>query len=373
MADFATKARTWQRISSSGELASRLGNVQPQLWRGYQYAADPPCHSSDGRSSFLFGDAPGGGITLTCWACLDKGSNWNDWIDRIEERLGVAIQVRYSSGNYRYRVNAIEAAGHVPVASVQRQVVNDGLMVEFQDYLMVRDMLALPIWFPGIGKKGWTVRVKGETCGWRQSKDDAEGGLALARFGGSSVEGKLNRRITIKPWVTYQYCVNICEWAAKAGYEGVRPVLGMGGSKDTPAPHSLFILDVDYKPSKDLEGEGLRHRDALQARYASAGLSLYHSNSGNGFHAVGQISGEGLYGFTRNGETIHKVGNFEPLGMGTKETTGLSIDLFLPGARFLVAVNIEKPGGGNAPMHQPSVLFAEHVRKLMSIVDSPNF
>ena len=73
-------------------------------------------------------------------------------------------------------------------------------------------------------------------------------------------------------------------------------------------------------------------------------MSLFASNSGNGFHGIGLVAKESWYDFwDKTGNPTHKIGSYEPYGEGTKETTGLAVDIFLPGAKFLVAVNLNKP------------------------------
>ena len=380
MTDFKTKTRTWPVISTGEELSTVIGGqfTVAERWGEYQYRGAAPCHQSgQGQGqyrAFRFGTHPQGGLIMHCNKCLPQGSSseeWKHWVDAIEERLGCALQIRYSSGNLRYRRNT-RFINQAPPSTAQqtnyRKVVNTGLYATpIETAIPVSNILDLPIWFPGIQKKGWTVRHNGQTYGWRQSRPLSEGGVALARFGGVVREGKQQLPLTIKPWRTYAEVVDICNWAERKGIEGVRPVIGLGGDSETLAPHALQIIDVDYKPASDVEGKGVLERDALRARFLDAGMAIFVSNSGNGFHAVGMVHPDSWFDFTNKaGQTIHKVASWAPLGKGSQSETGLAVDLFFPGARYLVALNWNKPGGNNDPSHVLPLLTAEDVNDLLT-------
>lgn len=207
------------------------------------------------------------------------------------------------------------------------------------------DIQKLPIWFCGLGKKGFTMTWKGVTYGWRQSKPEADGGIGMARYGGDVQEKKLGTEqtypVTVKPWQDYAAIQTICEWAKNHNRLGARPVIGMGGDKKNPAPHSLLILDVDYHPEKDKDGIGKQYRDALQKLLVEDNFSIYSSTSGNGYHGVGLVDEAYYDRFLVNGMTKRKIATWKPYL--DEMQTGVAVDIFLPSAPFLVALNLHRP------------------------------
>ena len=109
--DYLERAKNWRRVATAEELAGLLTGVKPKRWRDYQYLATPPCHSSQSGQStaFAFGNAPGGGLVIHCWACHGEAG----YLDRLEATLGVALQTRYQNGRLRY-AERLSAAARPP-------------------------------------------------------------------------------------------------------------------------------------------------------------------------------------------------------------------------------------------------------------------
>lgn len=341
MVDFKEKATKWPRINTAEELASCLNSVKVERWREYSHRAAAPCHLSNGaHRAFRFGNGPSGGVIMSCLYCKPDKTSYGDWIERIEEGLGVAIQMRRQDGRMRYWENG---GASVIKNRVVKKAPDYGLFATaLSADFTVGDMLELPCWFPGIQKKPYSFRWRGRNHSWRQSRPPEDGGMAVARNGGELVQDK--RRWEIHPWSDYAKAVASCDWIKqKLREEAVRPMFGMGGDKESPAPHALVFFDVDYKPDADVGGLGRACRDKLRAFFVEKGLAIFESNSGNGYHAVAILDSRCFWDFRRGGEeTVHKIGGWEPLGTGSKATTGLAIDLFFPGARFLIALNVWK-------------------------------
>lgn len=363
--DFKTKAEEWPRVSTAAELASLLQNVRRYHWRDYQYSADPPCPNAETPGSLIFGDAPGGGLVVTCWGC---GSGF---IDELEESLKYALQVRYQDGRLRFRANS----GGEWTAPVQRShpyqqseltLLNASLP---QAGFTVRDFAELQCWFVGQGKKGHSKIWRGRRFGWRQSKPAEEGGIALARFGGDCREkwGGKYVPVEIRPWASYSAVCESIKVLERLGSKGIAPVFGMGGDANTPAPHALIIVDVDYKPSKDADGKGKEYRDSLLSRFTDAGWAIYSSTSGNGYHAIAQLSVESFSEVSYEGRAVTKIGVWEPFGKGSQSETGVALDLFFPGAPFLVAVKLDKPLANASADHILPIVTATEINALVAI------
>lgn len=359
MTDFKERAQHWPRVNNAQELAGRLSHARLKRWREYQWVADPPCHAQGKKpgesNSFIFGDAPGGGVIVSCFTCRGR----KGMIDEIEERLGVAIQLRYSNGNLRYQRNSGEVLQPRPVKT---EVDKTPLNADFPPKgFAVKDITTLPCWFVGAGKMGATLTYKGSTFGWRQSH---QRGVKLARFGGWDEDNK----IQIRPWADYESIKASCEWI-NAHYKKleVRPSISLGGDKDTPAPHGLVIMDVDYKPSADKDGRGLAYKDTLFTRFTEAGWACYASNSGNGYHAIACVHPKSWYEFTYQGRPVSKIPVWEPYGRGSRAETGVSVDFFFPGAKFLIAVNMHKPIANNEAEHVLPWATAEDINNLLTL------
>ena len=367
MTDSKTKAIFWPRAESAADLATLLRAVKSGGGGKFQWTAAAPCHVSNSgkHTSFLFGDAPGGGLHIGCYRCCTPGmgtAEWKAWIDRCEDALGVALQIQMPDGGLRYKARGENAS------RIQRRnyspSINTGLYATSMPCgLAVAELAEQPFWFAGSGKQGWTTYWNGVRYGWRQSKDASEGGVKLARYGGECVEK--DKPMTIKPWRTYADMKAVQDWAEAHGRWGVRPSISLAGDAETPASHAVVILDVDYKPAAD-QGYGQPARDAMRLRMVDAGMAIYTSNSGNGFHAIGLIEGKSFFDFTWAEQTKHKFAEWMPFGPKSKEWTGLSVDIFLPGARFLVAVNLHKPGENTAPDHKLPHLTAGDVNTLLT-------
>ena len=259
MTDFKTKARQWPLIETAADLAPLLRGVKKHQWRNYQYSSDPPCPGASDPGSLIFGDDPSGGLAIHCWGC-ESGCGGLRMLNALEESLTVALQVRYRNGRFRYWINTGRPLT-APVQSDSREKGNPGLNgTPAPEEFRLGQILDMPVWFPCVGKKGWTNSHDGEWVGWRQSKTPEDGGITLARFGGPCWEdwqGVTEKvLVNVKPWRTFPEVLRICEWARKNKKYGglIRPALAMGGDAETKSPHGLVSLTLTLSPVSTWKG-----------------------------------------------------------------------------------------------------------------------
>ena len=83
---------------------------------------------------------------------------------------------------------------------------------------------------------------------------------------------------------------------------------------------------------------------------AAAGMPVFGSSSGNGFHALFRVAGD-----------EYEKAKFCQLALGP----GLAADVFLPGARFLVVLRLENVRFNAEPDARIPVLDRQGVRNLL--------
>ena len=296
MADYSEKLRRWPRIESATDLDARLNNVQHVRFRDYTRRADPPCHASSSGLSFQYGDDPGhlGAVILGCW---NLGCQGPGWVARIEDALGVAIQVWQTNksgyGDYRYRLwssGGVSAPTAGPTARRSTPpLVWDPLPATPQegDGFTLADLWAAPVFFAGGGKTKYAVTWKdqsGRTAGYRHSQHEAYGGVQVARFGG------IARGVRIHPWMSYEDIQEVIDHSSGSAWEGRHPCLSLSGDSVTPWPLDVGIIDADYKPDRDTKKLGAVFRDNALKWLTAQGCPAFGSTSGNGFHAVFRLA-----------------------------------------------------------------------------------
>ena len=358
MTPFAEKARHWPRIETAGQLAARLNNVRPRQWRHYQYAAEPPCHDSKSRNSFQFGDHPQGGLALTCWACQIPGAR--GWLDRLEEILHVALQVRYDSGAMRY-----SGDGGAPARQPRRaSPIKRGAPTMYQERATLADLKNTPMWIAARGRAPWQGVAPDQgrliSQAYRQSMPDAGGdGLALARYGGQVTvyrpQGE-HAVVRIRPWQTLPEVTAFITGITNP--QEVRPALVLSGSPEHPSPMGLAAIDCDYDPEMDQTQAAAERRDRLRELCAAAGAAVYQSSGGHGFHALFLLSPETGLLHRRQTRRI------------CPRAPGLAVETFLSGARRMLTVRLDQPLANAADRHRlPAVTppqLAELVRKALA-------
>ena len=181
---FREKATRWPRIATAGELIPLLRGVRRSAaWKDYQWTAEPPCHSSKSGASLSFGDAAGGGLVIHCWAC----GGGSGWLDDLEERLGVALQVRYANGELRYR--ELAGAGWLTAAPAPAERERPG-----RQLAVAPPKTPLPddVWL-SLHAKGLGWELTGEPIVYAYR--NAWGGIVLLHCRFTTAEGKQMRRI----------------------------------------------------------------------------------------------------------------------------------------------------------------------------------
>ena len=214
-ATFSERSRR-PRIQTAEELAPYLSHVQPCGRSPYTHTADAPCHTSKNPGfgdSFWFGDAldpsgnPFGGLVVTCWGCLQKGSGPGSaraMLERVEDAFGVGIQVRWPGwdvdtgttkagyGELRYREPGFQAYGPpilrpgVFTSQLQKRDAGPSTIRWFAtqgpETFTLADLQATRVWIAGTSLKApWQEsRRAARTAGrdtpvcFRQSLDDVD-------------------------------------------------------------------------------------------------------------------------------------------------------------------------------------------------------
>ena len=287
MTSFAERSR-WPRISTAATLSHYLQNVCLKTRGDYQYSADAPCHESKnpGRGdSFHFGDAPGGGLRISCWSC-GAGAKM---VERIEDGIGRALQVRWPNGSLRYRSNAreIQQLSPATIRGPRASAVVFHASPREGTYTLA-DLCAEEIWIVGVGKKPWQHEVDGKWCGYRHSLRPRDGGVERARYGGEAIwqpPGGEPVPLNVYPWRSRD---RISEQIRVRGPYGhnVRICLSLAGEPGCPHPTDVVIIDLDYSPAADTNNLGAAFRLNLREAFTGLGVPVYGSSSGNGFHAI---------------------------------------------------------------------------------------
>ena len=332
-------------VSNAFELAAHLGGVkpnpeyQPNAVNGYsdcKWAADAPCHDSKSGRAFVFGDASSGGVTIRCMSCSGGGL-----YQRVEDALGVRIQMRRSDGSFRYWQNdKPPKTGDLMPKSLTKAPPPEHAPLNalpLPDGYTLGDMFAAKRWFLANGKKPATFKWKGTLWGFRQSLPIEDGGAAAARDGGVTTVRERSDGS--------EYSVRILGWESLSRVEMLRAKrseargfgigLALTGDETALADGALAVVDFDYKPDADSDGKGAAWRDAVKAALASFGCPIWDSTSGNGFHAVfgipeGELGGGWLW-------------QSEPEAYPQAMWHGARIDLFAAGCKRLVAIRTDKP------------------------------
>ena len=344
---FIEKARAWPRVETADQFARLLSGVKPQRWKDYSYLANPPCHQSSSGTSLSFGDAPGGGLVIYCWACE------GDTVQRVEDALGVALQVRRRDGNLRYRA-ALPGGQRPPeprTAAPPRKP--DPIhATPLREGITVGQFFDSPFWLLSNGK-GRPATARGGLAAWRQSRDSRGGGVKLARFGGQARDVMRDRGVYQfrgLPWDTYDGILAKASDASLRVVPGAEPMVSLAGDEETRCLGDYLLVDLDYHPEHDLGLESRAVRDTIANRLADAGAALYTSRSGNGWHAVLRMS---AYDIAAGRHPRRK--RVDP-----QKVPGLALDFFPPSSRSPVNVCRERPLANTSSAHVlPTLTLAE--------------
>ncbi len=349
--DFRAKLET-PLVETAAELAARLTDVkpnpqyQPNAANGYNHcvlSALPPCHDSKSGDSFVFGDDPNGGIIIRCMSCTGGGI-----YRTVEDRLGVRIQMRRSdTGQLKWRrTNGDGIAMPNPITRKRKRPAPRPLHANpTPEGYTLADLFTSPRWILANGKQGAGFKWHGRYSGFRQSKKAEDGGVAVARYGKhGAIETDGDGR---------DYEVDVLAWGTLAQVKTLQgkllkgsaftPAIVLSGDLDTPADSAIGVVDFDYKPRdsktgepNDPEGRGAAWRDNVLRLLTDAGLPIWRSTSGNGFHAVFSAPATELGG----GVWLREPQRYPPRGTSVG---GAAVDLFAPGCKRLVAIRFEKP------------------------------
>ena len=392
-ATFSERSRR-PRIQTAEELAPYLSHVQPCGRSPYTHTADAPCHTSKNPGfgdSFWFGDAldpsgnPFGGLVVTCWGCLQKGSGPGSaraMLERVEDAFGVGIQVRWPGwdvdtgttkagyGELRYREPGFQAYGPpilrpgVFTSQLQKRDAGPSTIRWFAtqgpETFTLADLQATRVWIAGTSLKApWQEsRRAARTAGrdtpvcFRQSLDDVDvtpgdtrTGLEVARDGGPAIcrpkKGDPTPfPVRVRPWGTLGRIVGGI--AAMSNPDGVHPCLVLSGGKEHACEVDVMAVDLDYHPDQDVDGVGRAFRDALAETLAKAGAPMFGSSSGNGWHCLLRQDADFLREAQENGTDIRFP---KKTADPTKDDIGGSAfaELFHAGTKRLILLRWKNP------------------------------
>lgn len=192
-------------------------------------------------------------------------------------------------------------------------------------------------WIAVADKRPLGFRHDGGWIQWQSTIPAAEGGLSVARYGGVQVKPG-GRRWRVPEWTAGQ---EVIDRLSAAGIDGGRPALAQTGSEEHPAPHSVGVIDVDYKPDGDPDGSGMAMRDEYVSRMRVVGMPVLESGGGNGFH--------GLFRSPRSGEWVDQPYAY-PRQSPVK---GLRVEVFPAGRAGAVTLHFNRRVGSAS--HIPSV------------------
>ena len=192
--------------------------------------------------------------------------------------------------------------------------------------------------------KGKPASAKGGSAAWCQSRDPEHGGILLARHGGVVRETDSTGRpyqLRVLPWESYDCILELRDDPDLKISHDAEPTVSLTGDADTPSLGDYLLLDMDYHPEQDPQGVSAPVRDTVAQRLATAGAALFHSRSGNGFHAIVRLAVADIEAGLRPKRKRAAPG----------QLPGLAFDLFLPGDKSPLNVSRERLMANTDPGH----------------------
>lgn len=311
-------------IKTVAEFAAIVQEVKlAESWlrkHGFEYTYRPVCHSSSSGRSAHFGNHERGGVRLGCWEC---GSG-EDYVRRVERIL-----------NVRMPLDVKDDAGIVQLHQRVDRKREKLYWTQLEGEQAIVDLQGIPTWIAAVGKKGLGFHWRGRWVQWAYSVSESDGGLQLAREGGTHRQGWL-----VPAWRTFEGVERhisevkndrSIDWGVD-GAPNILPALALTGTKSFPCPHDVGVLDVDYKPDHDADGFGLWMRDDLTTRAITAGCPVFGSSSGNGRHILWRVAdGDGWI----RGRGVEKCYPQETV-------SGFKVEIFPPGDGKQIVIRHDK-------------------------------
>ena len=323
-------------VDSVATLEPYLTGVQPVRWKHYVIKATPPCHSSKSGASFYAGDRPGGGVDIACW---QPGCQGPGFYKRVGEALGIRILSR-PAGTAR---SASRRAPQRSLVTVRPPALVWQRLPALSGHpITLGDLWSAPVFFAGAGtaqegKHAATWTMGGAAQTFRHSRSPEMGGVRLARFGGEIEHERGNRlyRVQVHPWASFADIETLIANTTQLHKENRRPCLSLAGDDECPNPLALAVIDADYHAESDTEGRGRAYLASVRDELVSAGMPVFNSTNGGGFHAVFRLESapDGrLYAPIVKGRRLRAF----PVDAGYY--SGARLEIFAPGDKRLIAI-----------------------------------
>ena len=356
-----TKRRGADRrlIDSAAALAPLLREVRPHPSKPGFFNAQAPCHTSKSgkHTAFDFGDAPSGGLKILC---SNAGCSGPGYIRRVEDALGVRLQIPLPDGRKTYEApppRQKKGSSHqvptpfaapIQVSMRRRSTLELPVRLHTND-LTIQGLYDAPVWFAGTAKMPFfNVERDGQTYAWRQSLPPERGGITRVREGGPATDRRGDKTYMMLPHASRSIILGTLR-AMQADSRTTCPPqqdwrihLSLAGDADWPFPIDVGAVDFDLKRPKNgpLPTLSVLWRDRLRAALEELGLPTATSASGVNFHALYRIEPadiSGAYRLSRSGRWANPAGlPKEP------ELLGAQCEIFPPSTHKLLAFDPDR-------------------------------
>ena len=339
MADFYEKLN-WPLVETAEELAKHLEHVGVNGSIIWQYRAASPCHESESKNAFVFGNK-GKGLSMKCHGC---DADWN----AIEDSLKLRIQYQREGGSLRWWNDYYDPSLYAPPPPKKPVTIHQ--IAKYKPNLSLVDIKRMPCWVPTEGKFPYTNWYR--RYGWRQSVAQCVNNTITNHVEPENCNEYCSVRLLRKGFQNYQrdatktpiHAVGHCDYDTIVNWINEHPSKGKklvpslvmtGCSGRYKFPANLTILDVDYKPNKDSDKSGMYYRNKLGEACKRLRLPCFSSASGNGFHILIAQPREDLTKRLSKGadKTFHRF----------KINQSVSVDWFMPGAPRFVTLRLQQP------------------------------
>ena len=211
----------------------------------------------------------------------------------------------------------------------------------------MRDFYKMPIWFLVTGKKAITEERGMVLHGYRHSQHPTDGGVKMARFGGSQFikdRRGLLRKLVIHPWGERDAMETFAIQAKENRGKDYHVATSFSGDEETNCLHDVACIDFDYHADLDPHGMGADWRIKSLASMLSRGCPAWKSGGGEGYHVLFRVHQDDFKRWRPTKEIYPKPvkgGKAGPRPMSN--INGCHFEVFTPSAKGLVVLQVNDP------------------------------